>query len=54
MARVTMASVPMACVTRMLRPSSRQRPLAAHDTEVAAKAIAAELKRIKPWAGSAA
>jgi hypothetical protein len=30
------------------------RAQAAHDTEVAAKAIAAELKRIKPWAGSAA
>ena len=27
---------------------------ASHDTEIAAKAIAAELKRIKPWAGSAA
>lgn len=25
-----------------------------HDTEVAAKEIAGELKRIKPWAGSAA
>lgn len=30
------------------------RAQAAHDTEIAAKAIAAELKRIKPWAGSAA
>ena len=30
------------------------RAQAAHDTEVAAKAIAAELKRIKPWTGSAA
>lgn len=30
------------------------RAQAAHDTEVAAKAIAAELKRIKPWPGSAA
>ncbi|WP_310572214.1 HigA family addiction module antitoxin [Gemmatimonas sp.] len=30
------------------------RAQAAHDTAVAAKAIAAELKRIKPWAGSAA
>lgn len=25
-----------------------------HDTEVASKALAAELKRIKPWVGSAA
>lgn len=30
------------------------RAQAAHDTEVAAQEIAAELKRIKPWAGSAA
>ncbi|QJR36513.1 HigA family addiction module antitoxin [Gemmatimonas groenlandica] len=30
------------------------RAQAAHDTEIAAKAIAAELKRIKPWTGSAA
>lgn len=26
----------------------------AHDTEVAAKALAADLRKIKPWAGSAA
>jgi addiction module HigA family antidote len=30
------------------------RAQAAHDMEVAAQEIAAELKRIKPWAGSAA
>lgn len=30
------------------------RAQAAHDTEIAAKAIAAELKRIRPWPGSAA
>ena len=30
------------------------RAQAAHDTEVAAMGIAAELKRIKPWTGSAA
>jgi len=30
------------------------RAQAAHDMEVAAKEIAVELKRIKPWAGSAA
>jgi addiction module HigA family antidote len=30
------------------------RAQAAHDTEVAAKALAPVLRRIKPWAGSAA
>ena len=30
------------------------RAQAAHDTEIAAREIAAELKRIKPWSGSAA
>ena len=30
------------------------RAQAAHDTEVAAKALAATLKRIKPWQGAAA
>ena len=30
------------------------RAQAAHDMEVAAREIAAELKRIKPWSGSAA
>lgn len=30
------------------------RAQAAHDTEVAAKVIASELKRIKPWKGSSA
>ena len=46
--------VPMLCRFFGLSNGYWLRAQAAYDTEVAAKALAPVLRRIKPWAGSAA